>query len=237
MNKLLVIGDNHGRPFWKAIIEKEVPDKVIFLGDYVSTHEGITAEQQLRNLNEILEYKEENLEKVILLRGNHDLRELGYYWAECNPNEPKVREVMSVDPLKSKFLDLTQWVSIDEDLKIIFSHAGISQVWMDNSNIKSVYDINKLTPSEIFGFTPNHYLDFTGNSETQPPVWIRPQALCKCNVEGWNQVVGHTPVQRIFHTHNTIGQSEIWFCDALGVKQYLVIDHGKFQPKYLTINE
>lgn len=90
--------------------------------------------------------------------------------AECNPNEPKVREVMSVDPLKSRFLNLTQWVSIDEDLKIIFSHAGISQVWMDNSNIKSVYDINKLTPSEIFGFTPNHYLDFTGNSETQPPV-------------------------------------------------------------------
>lgn len=104
--------------------------KILVLGD---THEGISAEQQLSNLEEILTYKGSNPDKVILLRGNHDTQHLGYYWAECS---------------------------------------------------------------------------------------------------GWNQVVGHTPVQKgIYHTHNTIGQSEIWFCDALGVKQYLVIDNNEFQPK------
>ena len=102
---------------------------------------------------------------------------------------------------------------------------------MKNSKIDSVHDINSLEPSELFGFTPNYYGDRHGDSETQPPTWIRPQALSKCNVEGWDQVVGHTPVHKgIFHTHDTIGQSEIWFCDALGVKQYLVINNGKFQP-------
>ena len=232
MTKILVISDVHGRPFWKEIIEKENPDKIIFLGDYVSTHEGISAEQQLRNLNEILEYKEENPEKVILLRGNHDICELGYYWAECHPNEPKVKQVMSVDPLKSRFLSNTQWIYIDEELKTIFSHAGVSDVWMKNSKIDSVHDINSLEPSELFGFTPNYYGDCYGDSETQPPVWIRPQALCKCNIEGWDQVVGHTPVQKgVWHTHNTVGKNEIWFCDALGVKQYLVIDNNEFQPK------
>ena len=230
--KKLIIGDIHGRTIWKDIVNLENPDKVIFLGDYVTTHEGISPEQQLSNLEDILQYKEDRGEAIILLRGNHCLDCLGYYWAECSPTEPKVKKVMSVDPLKSRFLNLTQWVYIDEELKTIFSHAGVSDVWMKNSEIDSVNDINSLEPSELFGFTPNYYGDCYGDSETQPPVWIRPQTLCKCNIEEWNQVVGHTPVQKgIYHTHNTIGQSEIWFCDALGVKQYLVIDNNEFQPK------
>ena len=232
MSKLLVLGDIHGRTIWKDIVNLENPDKIIFLGDYVTTHEGISPEHQLSNLEDILQYKEDRGEAVILLRGNHCLDCLGYYWAKCSPTEPKVKKVMSVDPLKSRFLNLTQWVYIDEELKTIFSHAGVSDVWMKNSEIDSVHDINSLVPSELFGFTPNNYGDYCGDSETQPPVWIRPQALCNCNIEGWNQVVGHTPVQKgICHTHNTIGQSEIWFCDALGVKQYLVIDNNEFQPK------
>ena len=69
--KILALGDTHGRTIWKDIIEKENPDKVIFLGDYVSTHDNISSTQQLNNLEDILAYKEDNLDKVILLRGNH----------------------------------------------------------------------------------------------------------------------------------------------------------------------
>lgn len=69
--KTLALGDIHGKTIWKDIIKKENPDKVIFLGDYVTTHEGISSEQQISNLEEILTYKEENSDKVILLRGNH----------------------------------------------------------------------------------------------------------------------------------------------------------------------
>lgn len=69
--KTLVIGDVHGRLCWLDIIEKENPDKVVFLGDYVSTHQLISSDQQCSNLEDILNYKEENPDKVILLRGNH----------------------------------------------------------------------------------------------------------------------------------------------------------------------
>ena len=69
--KVLILGDIHGRTIWKDIIEKESPDKVIFLGDYVSTHDNISSETQIANLNDILDYKEANSSKVILLRGNH----------------------------------------------------------------------------------------------------------------------------------------------------------------------
>lgn len=232
MSKILVLGDTHGRPFWKEIIEKENPDKIIFLGDYVSTHEGISAEQQLSNLEEILTYKENNPDKVILLRGNHDTQHLGYYWAECSGWDGQVWGAMSQSEFKERFLKLTQWVYIDEELKTIFSHAGVSDVWMKNSEIDSVHDINSLEPSGLFGFTPNYYGDCYGDSETQPPVWIRPQALCKCNVKGWDQVVGHTPVRTIINVGKSAkGKQNIWLCDALGVKQYLVIDNNEFQPK------
>ena len=70
--KTLVFGDIHGRTCWKDIIEREKPDRVVFLGDYVSTHEDITAEQQIENMNAILRLKEQRIEgvdpEVILLR-------------------------------------------------------------------------------------------------------------------------------------------------------------------------
>ena len=71
--KKLVLGDIHGRTIWKDIIEKENPDKVIFLGDYVTTHEGISSEAQIANLEDILSYKKSNPNDVILLRGNHKI--------------------------------------------------------------------------------------------------------------------------------------------------------------------
>lgn len=71
--KTLVLGDIHGRAIWKDIIDSENPDNIIFLGDYVSTHDNISSSQQIDNLENILAYKEGNLDKVILLRGNHKI--------------------------------------------------------------------------------------------------------------------------------------------------------------------
>ena len=71
--KVLIFGDIHGRLCWYNIIEKESPDKIVFLGDYVSTHEDISEDQQCSNLEDILNYKEANPDKVILLRGNHEI--------------------------------------------------------------------------------------------------------------------------------------------------------------------
>lgn len=73
MSKILVLGDTHGRTIWKFIIDKEAPDKVVFLGDYVTTHEGISAGIQLNNLEDILTFKEDFPDKIILLRGNHKI--------------------------------------------------------------------------------------------------------------------------------------------------------------------
>ena len=232
--KTLILGDIHGRTIWSDIVAKENPDRVIFLGDYVSTHEVISASQQLSNLENILRYKEENPDKVILLRGNHDTQHLGYHWAECSGWNGEVWGKMTQSEFKERFLNLSQWIYVDDNLKVIFSHAGVSQVWMDDSGIEDVHKINDLEPSELFGFIPDNYYDMCGTSKTQPPVWIRPETLCQCNVVGYDQVVGHTPQRKISKiVQSTKGKQTIWLCDSLEFENYLVIEDGNFISKSL----
>lgn len=67
-------GDIHGRKFWKKPCENIEPyDKVIFLGDYLDPYgfEGISIEECIPNFKEILELKKNNMDKVVLLLGNH----------------------------------------------------------------------------------------------------------------------------------------------------------------------
>lgn len=246
--KILVLGDIHGRRIWKEILEKENPDLTIFLGDYVSTHELISAKEQIENLEEILQYKEENPSKVILLRGNHDTQHLGYHWAECSGWDGQVWNKMSNPEFKEKFLSLTQWIYVDESLKTIFSHAGISSRWLEDVekylvlNRGSQYDdgtidieevinlINTIEPNELFGFRPSGYMDMCGTSPTQPCTWIRPEVLQSCNVVGFDQVVGHTPQRGVSKiVQSTKGKQTIWLCDCLGYRGYLVIEDGNFK--------
>jgi hypothetical protein len=229
--KYLILGDIHGRLIWNEIVEKENPDITVFLGDYVTTHEGISADQQLSNLEDILNYKKDNVDSVILLRGNHDLQMLGYSWASCSGYDPKVSHYMSESSFKEYFLKLTQWIYVDDSLRIIFSHAGISQVWMDNSGIKDIHEINNLKPSELFGFIPDNYYDVCGTSKTQPPTWIRPETLCQCNILGYDQIVGHTPQSKSVSklVLGTRALHTIWLCDSLANLHYLVIENGEFK--------
>lgn len=233
--RTLVLGDIHGRKNWRDIVDAEKYDKVVFLGDYVSSHEDVSEEDQISNLKDILEFKKNNFSKVILLRGNHDMQALGYYWAECYP----VFRDNWLQQNMSEFLNCTQWLYTQDS--IIFSHAGISQEWYDTVKrralIHSIEEINDLPPSELFGFTPNRFSDTNGISTSQPLTWIRPSTLSTCAVEG-THIVGHTPVKvGIVHLKDyvqlsdTVKNNDIWLCDALGLGQYLIIDDNKFEMK------
>ena len=227
--KILVLGDIHGRTVWKDIIAKEKPDQVIFLGDYVSTHDCVTESDQVSNLLEILRFKDHHPE-TILLRGNHDLQHLGYDWAQCSGYFQRVAELM-VD-FKEEFLAKTQWIHIMGNT--VFSHAGISTKWLKQNGI-SLNDINALEPLEMFGFNLTDSLDVYGTSPYQPPTWIRPKTLVNVMIPGYDQVVGHTPVE---YCYNVKESSEIplnlWLCDALGNGSYLVIENNEFHENKLN---
>lgn len=247
LQKIVCIGDVHGRGDWRDMVNREKDaDLFIFLGDYVSSHQrDVTSEDQLNNLIDILSFKEENPDKVILLRGNHDMQHLGYYWAECCAFFKDVCREMSKPELKNRYLQDTQWVFKYGD--IIFSHAGITERWFKDSGVKTIEEINTLEPSELFGFRPCKMSDYYGISQTQGPAWIRPQTLIEYALPGYTYVVGHTTCKRIinlkeeikkqYEDPNEIGLDidkcpDVWLCDC-DLKEYLVVENGKFIVKQL----
>ena len=220
MMKIVVLGDIHGLTVWKDIIDKEQPDQVIFLGDYVSSHEGISESDQVSNLLEIMRFKDHHPE-TILLRGNHDMQHLGYYWAECSGYFPWVAELMT--DLKEEFLANTQWIHVIGNT--VFSHAGISTTWLESNHL-TLDRINSLDPSERFGFCSSDPRDNYGTSPEQPPTWMIP---------GYDQVVGHTPVEHCFNVKNSSDiPNNLWLCDALDNKSYLVIENNNFYENKLN---
>ena len=221
--KIVVLGDIHGRAIWKDIIAKERPDQVIFLGDYVSTHENISEEDQVENLKEILKYKDEHPE-TILLRGNHDMQHLDYDWAGCSGYFPGV--AMEMENLKDEFLAKTQWIHVMGDT--VFSHAGVSTKWLAANNLK-IEDINALEPSKLFGFSLSDPEDIDGSSPEQPPTWIRPWTLAGVMISGYHQVVGHTEMKHCVNLMDSNGfLNYLWLCDALDNGFYLLIENGVF---------
>ena len=220
--KIIVLGDIHGNTVWKDILAKEQPDQVIFLGDYVSTHEDVSDEQQVENLRDILRYKDEHPE-TILLRGNHDMQHLGYESIEISGYFPGV--ALEMEQLKDEFLAKTQWIYVIGNT--VFSHAGISQAWLEANGL-TLDVINSLDPSGLFGFNTSDPHDFSGNSPEQPPTWIRPMALIGEMIPDYDQVVGHTPVEHCFNVKDVIADTpyNLWLCDALDQGAYLRIENG-----------
>lgn len=76
--KIRVIGDLHGRDWWKRKVETGDSDLNIFLGDYVDSY-TVSDEQIINNLLDIIEFKKSYEDKVILLLGNHENSNLEFY--------------------------------------------------------------------------------------------------------------------------------------------------------------
>ena len=135
--KILINPDIHGRVFWKYSIEhKDEFDKIIFLGDYLDAYSPDLLVNEKDNFKEIIQFKKDNLDKVILLLGNHD----------CHYINSKILHSSRYNLFKANIyhklfndnLDLFQLIYIYN--KYLFSHAGVYQKWMD---------LNKLTLKDL----------------------------------------------------------------------------------------
>lgn len=187
--KTLVIGDIHGRTQWKYITANEEYDRVVFLGDYFDSHENVSHEEQLKNFEDILTFKSDTPDKVVLLYGNHDH---SYYYSErCSGYNPEYADRISEIIKEADQLSYLQAVYIQDD--IIMSHAGVSQYWLQNiARLDSPADIT-LKDLSIFNFNYVTGVDYYGDTISQSPIWIRTKSLVSNPVEGYRQIVGHTP--------------------------------------------
>ena len=134
---ILIIPDVHGRPFWKDAVEKHKDDcdKVIFLGDYLDEYpdENITRKQSKENFKEIINLKENNRDKVILLLGNHDLhymhREFTRSSRYSSSNAYNYKQMFLSH---ESFFKIAHEETIN-DKKYLFTHAGVMKSWYERN--------------------------------------------------------------------------------------------------------
>lgn len=222
--KIIAIGDIHGRDLWKYITLNETFDKLVFIGDYFHSY-NIDGEAQIQNFKDILQYKKDNPEKVVLLFGNHEYHYLRAvketYGGYQIPRALYIQELLE-DAIKN---DLIQMCFAHG--KYIFTHAGITKTWCASHDIdlnqdveQSINDLFKWKTVPAFRSTG---LDKYGDDITQSPIWVRPNSLLRDHIEGYTHVVGHTEYTSIIFA----GKSAI-FIDCLGTsREYLVIEDEK----------
>ncbi len=222
--KIIAIGDIHGRNLWKSIVQTQVFDRVVFIGDYFDSFD-IGATEQMDNFREIVAFQKANPTKVTLLIGNHDFH---YLPAAMQVNETYTgfqdKYAFQISNLILEHLE--QFNMCYQLENYLFTHAGVTHTWLNNAGYdKQAIDvfINELfqyQPGKFFFNGSNPY----GDNVTQSPIWVRPASLKKnaYKYETVKQVVGHTTVTRL-----EISKDRFFFIDTLGTSQeYLVLTDG-----------
>lgn len=123
--KYNIIGDIHGRTSWQDLV---INDGVnIFVGDYFSPYDPISFDDQLCNYMDIIKYKVEHPETILLI-GNHDEDHWHCTDSGCSrhdfANAHIIKEVLDEN---SEFM--TAAYAIED--KAIVTHAGVSSIWYE----------------------------------------------------------------------------------------------------------
>ena len=229
--KLIALGDIHGRGIWKQIVnDNPWFDKIVFIGDYFDAHDDISATEQIANFNEIILFKRANMDKVILLVGNHDY----HYMRGVTEHYSGYNNTMAfeIQRVLHDAMDCLQMCYIYD--RYMFTHAGVSRTWFENNfehiilnpdDLQdSINDLFKYKPLE-FGFTPDpDNYDPYGDSKCQTPIWIRPRSLLRDRLDGYVHVVGHTQAKEL----SLAMKDKVIIIDTLGTTgEYLVIKDGE----------
>lgn len=141
--RILVVPDVHGRTFWKEPVMHYLNDvdRVVFLGDYLDPYhdEADVADDIFANLTEIISLKLDNMEKVVLLKGNHDQHyiSMAFYELARGSRLEKANWQKYHDTF-NEYKDLFKLAHIEEvkGLTYVFTHAGLSAYWLNKVNAK-----------------------------------------------------------------------------------------------------
>lgn len=131
MSNRIIIPDVHGRGFWREVVRGYEGEKIVFLGDYVDPYgwEGITPDEALEGLRDIIAFRKAHPDSVTLLLGNHDLGYLDYGICTCRMSLRLHRETRSVLEENLDLFDLVL-VAKGSTGEELFSHAGIGESWL-----------------------------------------------------------------------------------------------------------
>jgi hypothetical protein len=217
--KEIAIGDVHGIDVINIHKDTlDAADKIIFIGDYVDSYER-TDEQHLNTLNNILQYKKDNYDRVVLLLGNHDIQYFTSY------RYSGFRLSMYSD-LNQIFLEnMRHFVYFhlsDEEtdgVKYLYSHAGITHDFATRNGFLGGLqaDISEGLFNMSIAFNRDYsLLNQTGKRSNMgdfyngSPIWATMNELIRDPLElNIHQVVGHT------YTKDIVVEQHATFIDCL----------------------
>lgn len=228
--KVCVIGDIHGTTkfidcYMDIIAKNNDCERIIVLGDHFDPYENISTDVMVERYNEFIDIcKKDN--RVISILGNHDLASY-VIRTDCTNrtersfgNHSKITEAIK-ENLGNNYL-------IYKIGDYLFSHAGVSQFWLDDNmeykdellSNKKGWSVEELT--KLVSYYDGDWSGY-GNNVRQGCTWIRPEALDNSAVENYNQVVGHTQVEDIVKIKLTNGKY-LWMIDNQRKSEYLTLE-------------
>ncbi len=149
-----VVGDTHGYlKSAKKPAERAISDRapIIYTGDYVDR-----GEKQLETLAYLLSLKRERPDKVVLLRGNHETRDINRGYGFYKEVTSKFSRAL-FDKIVTLYKDLPVAAVIDE--RFFLAHGGISK---DVTHYEEIYDLQYSSKSyqEFFWNDPSEKIDY-----------------------------------------------------------------------------
>lgn len=165
MSKWIIIPDVHGRQFWRSAVRGHEEEKIIFLGDYVDPYawEEILPGEAFKELRDIIAFKEEHPDNVVLLLGNHDLGYLDPSICTCRRDSYRVEKIGREFEDNLDLFDIVHIEDVDGG-KVLFSHAGIAENWIKHRS-KLVGKMN--------GFRPEHLNEMLhGNQDDRERLFL-----------------------------------------------------------------
>jgi hypothetical protein len=200
--KIITVGDLHGSPAWKQI-HADSWDLIIFMGDYVDSFD-YSDDQILKNLLDVIAFREMNGVKVILLLGNHDLV---YYFGGarihlCSGFRPKMLSKLQniFSSKKDLFLAAFQFENY------LWTHAGLVKRWYDHHILSQMLPADENLAHALNRLFSDYYLPLFhvssyrgGNNKDGGIFWADISETTVDPLPGYHQIIGHTRVPRCIH--------------------------------------
>lgn len=226
--KILSIGDIHGKNIIPNI-EANNYDKIVFVGDYMDSYD-ISPIEQIINLEEIIQFKKNNYDKVELLIGNHDIQ---YYLPDSKLHlvrasgyNPAIKfETHNLFKENKELFKITYQYQ-----NYIWSHAGITKGWY-NMSFKSFDTEKTLAESLNLQFEyENPVLWYCshhrgGFKNVGGILWADKIETWKKPLQNYHQIIGHTRVDSIIN-RNINENTSVTYIDCLDIdlNKYYVLN-------------
>lgn len=238
--KIISVGDVHGSNLWKfrlfgtftptpEIIQLVMSNiyLVIFTGDYVDSYE--TDEPIVENLKEILTFKKNYEDKVILLWGNHDV----YYYTMNfgRDNVTGSRDEMLHD-LNQIFRPNYRYFQFSYQYEnYLWTHAGVHRGWwehyvrpkmkgnqesrfrehlMGDENIADVLNLMWEFQDDSIFMCSAKRSKYGWGKKVGGPLWASREEISTKPLFGYHQIIGHSNLEKIktvksfgFHENDT----------------------------------